>query len=235
MPHYCYCLCSSELVLTRFISLGTDASHSQPSRHGWSKANADVRPTLLLVWPPGLEIPIIIGIWLNSPVSCPTERKPSHTKVMYVLQQVSVSPVIYSWTPITQWIVRVVPLAPPTVPGLVNFMPFFGKFGKIPTGNPGSAPALYFLRSKHILHFLDFRYKLQSKDWQCNKALVHSIWITQSHYSSPKCRVDFNGYTIQFPDFNNTSYHNLEHRLIIMSNNFNPLSNNTYALLEFWI
>ena len=77
--------------------------------------------------------------------------------------------------------------------------------------------------------------KLQTKMHSVNGPLVHSIWITQSHYSSPKFRGDFNRYTIQFLDFSSTSYYNLEHRLTIMSSNFNPLSNSTYALLEFWI
>ena len=38
-----------------------------------------------------------------------------------------------------------------------------------------------------------------------------------------------------FLDFSNTSYDNVEHRLTIMLDNFNPLSNSTSALLEFWI
>ena len=50
-----------------------------------------------------------------------------------------------------------------------------------------------------------------------------------------KCRVHFNRHTIQFPDFSNTSYYNLEYRLTMMSDNFNPLCNSTSALLESWL
>ena len=61
------------------------------------------------------------------------------------------------------------------------------------------------------------------------RILLECILVTQSYYSSPQCRVNFNRYTIQFPDFSNTSYYNLEHRLTIMTNNFIPLSNRTYV------
>ena len=87
-----------------------------------------------------------------------------------------------------------------------------------------------------MLHFLDFMYTLQSKRsamWQ--RALVHSIWITQSYYSSPKCKDDLNKYIIQFNDFSKTSYYDLEHRLPIMLDNLSPVSNSISALWEFWI
>ena len=64
---------------------------------------------------------------------------------------------------------------------------------------------------------------------QVLRILLECILVTQSYYSSPQCRVNFNRYTIQFPDFSNTSYYNLEHRLTIMSNNFIPLSNRTHV------
>ena len=84
-----------------------------------------------------------------------------------------------------------------------------------------------------MLHFLDSIYKLQSK----RLATLEQSVGPQSELhnftdSSPKCRVNFNRYTIQFPDFSNTSYHNLEHRLTIMLDNFSPLSNSTSVLLK---
>ena len=86
-----------------------------------------------------------------------------------------------------------------------------------------------------MLHFLDSRYKLQIKDQQCYRELwsprseLHNLTIL---FKSNDLLFHFNRYTIQCPD---TSYDNLEHRLIIMSDNFNPLSNSTSALLKFWI
>ena len=56
---------------------------------------------------------------------------------------------------------------------------------------------------------------------------MHSNRITQSYYSSPNCRVNFNSYIVQFPDFSNTSYYNLEYRFAITSNNLSPLFNST--------
>ena len=54
--------------------------------------------------------------------------------------------------------------------------------------------ALYFLRSKHMIHFLVSMYKLQWKTGNNASEFTYSNWITQSYYSSPKHRSPLHRY-----------------------------------------
>ena len=91
----------------------------------------------------------------------------------------------------------------------------------------------FFLRSKHISHFLDSMHKLQSKK---KLAMLTELRSTPSEFHNLTIQVqntELTSIDTQYPDFSNISHDNLKHSLTIMSDNLYQLSNSTSALLEF--
>ena len=88
---------------------------------------------------------------------------------------------------------------------------------------------LFFL-DPNTIHLLDSMYKLQNKRLKTlgenSQSELHNLTILTFQVQNAES-TSIDTYMIQFLAFRNTSCHNSEHRLTIVSNNFSPLSNST--------